>query len=151
MKVTLEMLVKEFLCPGCSAGGGDCPNCSSYKADELNGCMMWSPGTFMFGKGNIMLGFPIGFNKTGPVDKERCKLVCFHLNKMGFEYNIFNLPVWTMLHTVYLEGEEVTVRLVRRYMPRSNHGIVDIIYSENGTPPAPAFALDVTKAVKDMD
>lgn len=65
----LEQLIERHLCPGCMFG----PNpreCPKFEVEHV-WCKAWVPGTFMTGRGRILLSFPKGFDRLGPIGE--CK------------------------------------------------------------------------------
>lgn len=135
---TVKQMIEKFQCPGCVAGSDT--RCGSYKSDEKPGDMCTSHviGTVMSGAGNIALGLPRGFNRSGYCVEKK-----FTHNKMLIrfwpkgtlpEWNVFNIPVWVKTQDGYM--------FVRTYSPRVGWTYVDVI--EDGTIESAVGAQNVT-------
>ena len=146
----IEQLVEKFECPGCVYGGDT--TCGVYQLTEEFGgrmCKSHVLGTIVMGRGNIALGLPKGFCRSG-VDwfadppKGHNKMV-IRIFKEGEQtagnYDKFNIPVWAMVEEGYL--------FVRTYCPRINQAYLDII--ENGTLALVPGAIDVGEFIDEID
>ena len=140
-----KSMISEFQCPGCTCGSAPCEKCESFKPGSVPEqgsffCESWSAGTFMFPGGNIMLGLPKGFNKVGPIDKEKHKNIIRLWDKTKPEWDHLNVAVWAVVKDGYL--------FVRTYCPRVNVTYVDVV---KGGKDIPAGAIDVGKFIDEID
>jgi hypothetical protein len=106
--------VKNYQCPGCVSG--PFPECF-VKSSCSEGCEKHSPGTYITGIGNVLLGLPKGFKRLG--ESKRLMVNIFD-NLDGFRevwgddgYDKLNVPVWKHL-------DENGNTIVRAYLPRVN-------------------------------
>ena len=122
-------MISEFICSGCSVGGGP-SSCEKFELSQ-RGCANHSPGTFILGvPGKFALGLPRGFCKVGHVKNgtegkalDTLFIHCYesmqdHDSEVGV-YDDFNVPVWALEKDGYL--------FVRVYRPRINQTLVDVI------------------------
>lgn len=123
----MKRLIEKFLCPGCVAGCA--PNCESYKEETLSGwytCGNHHPGTLILGLGNIYLGMPKGFNRTGDLRREG-KFVGVYVIPESLQtddfFNDFNIPVW--------KTKEAGHTLIRGLRPRINQPFLMIWETQN--------------------
>lgn len=140
MNKNIKDAIEKYQCPGCTNGH----NISCFQPSSTIGgvgCGAHSAGTFMSGIGKIFLGLPIGFNRLGH-HNELQPVIFERFENSGWEYNIFNIPVWKHLTS---EGHT----LVRGIMPRRNEPFLHI-YLENCIDKI--NCEEITEAqIKDMD
>lgn len=124
-------MVERFQCPGCIAGSD--VKCGRFEWKDRH-CNSHIAGTILLGCGNIVLGLPKGFNKTGfYLDRSTGKLESANKIELYLYdkteqdqaafWNNCNVPVWAMERDGYL--------FIRVYMPRINHSMLQVI--EGGT------------------
>jgi len=147
---TFKQMVEEFQCPGCVCGMD--VHCGSYKVSregEKGGgaCKGHVLGTMM-GLGNsIALGLPRGFDKPGydyyakpPRAKNRMTIRLWP-NGTKPDWDHLNVPVW------FLEKDGTL--FVRTFMPRINHGVVDVV--DGGTSGMVPHAINVAVFLDEID
>lgn len=114
-----QKAVENYQCTGCLKGSSTKDGC--YKKSGDSSCLSHIPGTMILGLGKILLGYPKGFNRMGPVEKMNTQIFQDEKefsNTWG-EYDKFNVPVWKY------KSEEGHV-IVRGLSPRTNSPFIHI-------------------------
>ena len=120
-----KKMIEKFQCPGCMAGSDT--TCGKCKLQEDNPgfcCKSHYPATICHPGGKIYLGLPTGFDKVGAIlnkeDKAHNIVMFASIREMEERYyDYLNIPVWVMEYEGYL--------LVRKYIPRLNESVIEII------------------------
>lgn len=93
MDINILEAIGKYQCAGCTNGS----DISCYEKGVNAECGKHSAGTNMLGRGWILLGMPIGFNRLG--QEKTTEFCIFDSFEKGWRYDKFNYPVWKHLNS----------------------------------------------------